>query len=270
VASWSALAIARRDRRGLTFFVVLFSAFGYVVSSTGGDALHSFRFFAPVLPVVFAFATVGIVHAVTYGAGRVLWIALLLVASVPFARPIDRLIGLDSNGDPQEQIQVAVLVKKNALPQSSIAVLAAGIVPYFTRLRSIDVLGKSDKHVARLKPFPGAPVGHGKLDPGYTLNERRPDLVVSYRSAAFAAGLTPGTRTTDPVLSFIASRPFQSSYRGFPIQNDFLLETTAVYTYEGSPEAMRRAWKPISVGRQAESAGPSQEVLEHATRQRRD
>lgn len=63
------------------------------------------------------------------------------------------------------------------------AVLAAdsvGKVPYFSGLRTIDMLGLTDAHIAHRPPNPGRAVpGHSKSDAAYVLS-RRPDLIASW------------------------------------------------------------------------------------------
>lgn len=245
LAAASALALLRTDRRGLIPIGAALPTLGWVVL-VGGDMFTWYRFFAHLMPIVFVFATVGVATLARGAIGQLAWAAVLFIVSFPLVRPLGRLVFLDTNGDPLEQIQVAMLIKKNASPASSVAVITAGIVPYFTRLRAIDILGKSDKHIARLPPFKGAMVGHGKLDPDYTLG-KDPDLVVSCRSYPFALGLTTDARTHDPVLSFLASSAFQSKYRGAPINEAFTLGKTAIYTHAGSEEIARRDWQGVVV-----------------------
>jgi arabinofuranosyltransferase len=247
VAAASALAILRTDRRGLVPIGAVLPTLGWV-GLVGGDMFVWYRFFAHVVPIVFVFATAGIVTLGRGRIGRAAWAAVVFIVSVPLVRPLDRLVFLDTNGDPLEQIQVAMLIKKNANPDSSVAVITAGIVPYFTRLRAIDILGKSDRHIAGLRPFKGAMVGHGKIDPPYTLG-KDPDLVISCRSLPFALGLTADTRTHDPVLSFLASSTFQQKYRSTPINEEFTLGKTAIYTHPGSKEEAHRDWTTVVVGR---------------------
>jgi hypothetical protein len=56
----------------------------------------------------------------------------------------------------------------------------AGAVPYFSRLRAIDLLGRADAHVARLPAHAGATVpGHNKFDFSYSLGRLEPDYVVA-------------------------------------------------------------------------------------------
>jgi hypothetical protein len=247
LAAGGALAAARTDRRALLFFALVGGSLAYV-SRTGGDMMGNFRFCSHLMPLVFVFAAAGIGHVVQHRTGRLAWATVLLVVSVPLVKPFDRVIAFDSNGDPREQIVVANVINENALPTSSIAVIAAGIVPYFTRRYAIDILGKSDKRIARMMPVPGAMVGHGKLDPDYTLGQKRPDIVVSCRSNYWTNGLHVGPPVADPVLRLLTSNAFISGYRATPIQEEFTLEKTALYTHPTSPEAQHRQWKSSRVG----------------------
>jgi hypothetical protein len=245
LAGASALAILRTDRRGLIPIGAVLPTLGWVIL-VGGDMFVWFRFFAHLMPIIFVFAATGIVKVARGLVGEMAWMAVVFLVSFPLKRPLDRLIFLDTNGDPIEQIQVAMLVKKNAKPDSSIAVIPAGIVPYFTRMKAIDILGKSDRHIARLQPIKGAMVGHGKLDPPYTLG-KVPDLVISCRSYAFAMGLESDTITPDPVVRFLSSSAFQLQYRASPIKEEFTLGRTAIYTHGGSKEAAQPNWKKVDV-----------------------
>jgi hypothetical protein len=64
-------------------------------------------------------------------------------------------------------------------PRATIAVVLAGNGPYFSHRRTIDILGKSDRHIARLR-VPGSGYfrpGHNKSDLDYSIHRLRPDLV---------------------------------------------------------------------------------------------
>ena len=68
-------------------------------------------------------------------------------------------------------------------PGEILASDAVGKVPYFSGMRTIDMLGLTDVHIAHRPPkLEGrrAP-GHNKMDPGYVLS-RRPDLIASWIS----------------------------------------------------------------------------------------
>jgi len=66
-------------------------------------------------------------------------------------------------------------------PGAVLAIEGAGKVPYFSGLRTIDMLGLTDVHIGHGRPQQGAWFwpGHTKFNLGYVLS-RRPDLIASY------------------------------------------------------------------------------------------
>lgn len=73
----------------------------------------------------------------------------------------------------------AILLRQATDPDAVIAVWLAGTIPYFSELPAVDLLGKSDRHIARL-PVPADEVfrpGHNKRDLTYSLRTYRPDIV---------------------------------------------------------------------------------------------
>jgi hypothetical protein len=71
---------------------------------------------------------------------------------------------------------------------ATIAVTWAGAIPYFSRRATIDLLGKSDRAVARLprQPAAGFDPGHDKWDYRYSVGQLRPDLVAQLWHASDA------------------------------------------------------------------------------------
>ena len=64
-------------------------------------------------------------------------------------------------------------------PNALLAAEAVGKTPYFSRLRTIDMLGLCDAHIAKLPPVRHASPGHEKSDLAYVLS-RRPDVIVGH------------------------------------------------------------------------------------------
>lgn len=64
-------------------------------------------------------------------------------------------------------------------PGAILASDSVGKVPYFSGLRTIDMLGLTDVHIAHLPAGGRAVPGHSRSDPGYVLS-RRPDLIASW------------------------------------------------------------------------------------------
>lgn len=65
-------------------------------------------------------------------------------------------------------------------PEAVLASDSVGKTPYFSGLRTIDMLGLTDAHIAHRPPNPGRAVpGHSKTDVAYVLS-RRPDLIAAW------------------------------------------------------------------------------------------
>ena len=76
--------------------------------------------------------------------------------------------------------RVGLLIRDSTDPRASIAVAAAGSTPYFAERRTIDVLGKCDRRIARLPRSRSFMPGHDKQDYAYSFGELRPDVVADY------------------------------------------------------------------------------------------
>lgn len=236
----------RRTRSLLTSIVppVLYSL------QVGGDSFAPYRFFGHVMPELFVWAALGGARLVSLLPARLCWVLALVGFAVPSAKePLIQIAAIGGNGDPFDQIVVAAQLRKNAAPDSSIAVIPAGIVPYYTHLFAIDVLGKTDRHVAHLTPVPGAYIGHGKLDPKYSL-ARKPDYVISCRARHFVAQMQRKKEETptDYVRTFLAAPEFIREWYPNPIRDPFLLKRTAVYLRSDSKEQDKRSnWQSVVV-----------------------
>jgi len=218
----------------------------------GGDAFGSFRFFAHIMPEIFLWVVIGGVRLTAAPPARAAWLLILVISLLPPLRGLSSNIApIMSNGDPFQQVVVAAQLLKNASKEASIAVFPAGIVPYFTRLKAVDLLGKNDPHVARLQPHPGALVGHGKVDPAYSFG-KHPDYVISCRPRSFLEGLapTPIPPSPDYVRTLLGSAEFQRGWSSHPVPDRFLLDNTAVYVGGASGERLKLStWTGVSLSR---------------------
>jgi hypothetical protein len=71
-------------------------------------------------------------------------------------------------------------IRENTPPETVVATGGAGIVPYYSRRRTIDMYGLTDEHIAHLPPLTRGyrNVAHEKYAPHYVL-DRRPDLLLT-------------------------------------------------------------------------------------------
>jgi hypothetical protein len=186
-----------RDRARLLLLGFAASVFAVQVW-VGGDAWRYWRLLVPAVVIC-------IVLSVDAAATLMRWLVgderKALVASVALAcsvgalwvanRPFWNEIRLDVPPYMvhlnRRSVKVALELSRYVEPQGSVAVMAAGTVPYYSGLRGVDVLGKSDRHVARLPPRGvGKTItpGHNKFDLRYSLGELRPDTI--YDALAWA------------------------------------------------------------------------------------
>lgn len=69
---------------------------------------------------------------------------------------------------------------RHARPGESIATTAAGAIPYYSKLRAVDMLGLNDQYVASLPPQRNQMVGHRKLAPPAYLRSQRITYVLGH------------------------------------------------------------------------------------------
>jgi hypothetical protein len=238
---WLALAAlfgAWRERRSAyrpltTLLVVVVGWTAYVAVFTGGDWMPYFRFFAAMLPLAYVLMLEGALRVfdaaldardaprrwalpalAIFGAA----VAFTAIAPRDAARARQPEAFAGSNGvlpgsvNTQGQRQIGLWLRANLPPHEAVAQIATGIVPYYSRLPTIDMLGVNDVHIAHL-PIPlGTGIsGHEKEDGGYVIS-RKPALIW------FAIDLEARPRRTDddylkadlayPVYTDITRNPY--------------------------------------------------------------
>jgi arabinofuranosyltransferase len=240
------------DRRRWLLIAGLLVSGGYVLV-VGEDLFYYSRYLAHLVPVVLVLAVVAVVEATR---GRIIVQSLLLL--ILFAG-VFTMIGAtsltvldDDNGEPRQGLVTGLLIDRFTRPEATIAVVAAGNVSYFGRRYAIDLLGKSDPHIARLPAHPGSRVGHSKFDAEYSLG-LRPDLVVPFwihKLAIDPWAVEQAAQGGDAFIAAIVGSPtFRQQYLPHPIPLPYLMEHNSVYVRTSSPEMARRAlWKEPQIG----------------------
>lgn len=170
----------------------------------GGDFLVWFgpRFLMPVLPALLLLVAGGIaalLGRVTHRASRASALALLFALTLgghllwnAWPAQFHRLEPFAAQMRAWREL--GLWMRANLAPGTTIATDAAGLIPFFSRLPSIDMFGLADAHIAhRTMPgFGSGTVAHEKYDPEYVF-ARRPGCIVSSwigpGGEALAAGL---------------------------------------------------------------------------------
>lgn len=83
----------------------------------------------------------------------------------------------------EENVRIALALNKISTPETTVALVSAGNIPYLTDFIAIDLLGKSDYVIARLDMhieggYENFRPGHNKWDYDYSIGKLQPDLVV--------------------------------------------------------------------------------------------
>jgi hypothetical protein len=176
------------ERRRSAYVLALVSAMiGYVVA-VGGDGLLGYRFFAPMLPLIYALsATSAASLARSLGAGdetqpwqRPAATAVVIAALVLFTLQAsqDDVAVRAERQTVTERVEIGRWMRLNLPSDTVVAVVPAGSIPYESRLPSIDMLGLNDEHIAHQHiDLPGVIIGHEKYDSNYVL-DRRPDVII--------------------------------------------------------------------------------------------
>lgn len=181
VALLSARAGGRRlraDQASLSVLAVLcLGAQACFVLAVGGDYLGHGRFLAPLLPGFYLATALVVSRLPRIGSGRSA--ALLLAALLPLHVAVG-YASVDHLGDfvPAGR-ELGVWLERNARPSDRLAIAAAGVVPYFSRLWTYDVLGLNDPDVVEheLHAARAWAAGHNRYDLDRTF-ELRPDWIV--------------------------------------------------------------------------------------------
>ncbi len=153
----------------------------YVVI-VGGDYMHSFRFFAPLVPILGLITA----HIFTHKIRDNRQLFLVISSTLLFHFTIFLLEPRFSTGLYYDTVasdgkEVGLWIQKNTPESTVIAVNTAGSTVYYAQRHAIDMLGLNDTYLAHLpqeETWKGSGyVGHEIGDGNYVLS-RKPDIVI--------------------------------------------------------------------------------------------
>ena len=174
-------------QRKLLVLVLTIAVWCLYVVRVGGDFME-FRFLVPVMPLIFVSIAWLLVHFIRPAAASAALAAMLLIGSLHHAITYDNQ-GVESIRQlqrhitsPEENWQTVgrVLGRLFDGGRSNVvmAVTAAGAIPYYSRLETIDMGGLNDRWVARHGRIVGSRPGHQRIATLDYLLERGVNLVV--------------------------------------------------------------------------------------------
>lgn len=161
---------------------------GYLAYSVmiGGDWMPAFRFLTPIVPLLALEAGTGAAGLLKLVQNRrsasylvsAFMIAIIILQVVPGVTwwQVSPLIRAEQQPDVLKEL--GLWLKLNAPPDKVIAVVPAGKIPFYSELRTIDMRGLNDLHIARQPLRDGGLAGHEKRDPDYVL-ALQPDYIIT-------------------------------------------------------------------------------------------
>jgi hypothetical protein len=173
-------------RRAAVLFVFLAGYLGYVIA-VGGDAFAFFRFLLPIVPLLSALATAGILCRRARRASRpcAAYTAVALYVVVVLLLCVPGLLQLPGNLEAVRDMDVTqwrwcAHIKQRSAPDEAVAAIGVGVIKYCTRRRVIDMVGLTDVHIAhrRMAAMGRALAGHEKFDSAYVLAQRPRFIII--------------------------------------------------------------------------------------------
>jgi hypothetical protein len=181
---------------------------GYV-TYVGGDHFAMFRFYVPILPILFYLLGSSLASIVSRLSGSrrfalaapgLAMVLLLMNVLIYYQHQGYRARGEVTQADGWAY--VGTWIKRNVPPDSTIASMVVGAIPYYSGLRTYDVLGLTDRHIAtRGKIYTQGAIGHQKYDTDYLLAQR-PTYIVYSSSGLFAEPVDRSYRGASPYYFF--------------------------------------------------------------------
>ena len=173
---------------------IVFPYFAYVMT-TGGDFMPLFRFVTPMLPLIALAAGAAIdalarrlrlknasyvlLGGLLVGAFAVLNLSSSRREQAPWTRGYIESIGL-TRQNAANWARVGARLKKLSLPSDTLAITAAGVIPYVTKLYTIDLLGLTAPDLSRYRRRATTRPGHAYYLSGAALLERPPQFLLGH------------------------------------------------------------------------------------------
>ncbi len=180
-----------RLRTELLLLLLIALAWLAYVLKVGGDFME-FRFLVPVIPMLVLLFMWLMFEFTTSNVVRAGCIFLVLIGSMYHVLTFtyDADDGIESIAqlrghltDPAQQWgNIGKVLGKafNDDPRVLIATTAAGAIPYYSRLSTIDMLGLNDKFIARYGYYFGRAAGHERMATLAYLQQRKVNIIVSH------------------------------------------------------------------------------------------
>lgn len=190
-SGWIFLTIPLLIRRINTYssylLTITLSYLLYVIY-IGGDGLSAYRFLVPVLPFLYLLFQEGLVSLCEFFSRKKGLVIVLTTIAIGFPWTLKNSFfdttatELNPVNLEAKYVEVYTMVgkwlAKNASFDESVALIPAGAIPYYSKLRTIDMLGLNDLYIGHMemKGMGKGIAGHEKGDGKYILS-RKPTYI---------------------------------------------------------------------------------------------
>ncbi len=173
-----------RIRRDALYILAIIVVWLLFVAIEGGDAFAHGRFLSPIVPIITLAGVAGLTALLRRGIAEprqfaaVSAVVLLLFGLALAQSSVDgRRDGFRAVLDSGER--GGRLLDARAPDDYTVAIVAAGAVPYYSRMPSLDMLGLNDETIAHTEiAHQGAGVqAHEKYNIDYVLTEAQPEII---------------------------------------------------------------------------------------------
>ena len=257
--------LAEGDRRWwsltLLMSVALWCAY---VASVGGDFME-FRLMVPVLPLLMVLFAWGLFTIADEVAVRRAVVAVAVLGSVFHAatfwgaggiQPVSNL-SIHMTRDGGDWDDVGRALGRHFSPDSGVrlAVAAAGAVPFYSRLFSVDMRGLVDPWVARNGILVGTQPGHQRMAPLGYLVDRGVNLVVGHPQVVDGATGIPAAVAPEFLRRYgladpsLGALPQDSSLLAIPMSEDRYVLVLYLVRHPAVDHAvLANDWATIQIG----------------------
>ena len=169
------LHAAGRKHERLVVPLLLVAACWLGVLVLGGDWMPHYRLLLPTLPLVMLIVSEGVSATARGARASVLALLFVFLAMAPGA------VGYDSFLAERVTVRAFALLGQRLReilpPGTSIGCGSTGAIGYYTDMPIVDILGRTERYIARHGQIVATQPGHLKTDGAYVL-ERKPDLLL--------------------------------------------------------------------------------------------
>lgn len=190
----SIFAVKSIFKNKISHIILLCSLIGlwlaYVIK-IGGDFME-FRFFVPIMPFIFILFGWVIFYFIKNRIYQ--WVLTFLILSGSVHHALTFALDKDERIEPIHNLHNHLFAEDenwsgigkslhqyfNHVKNMTIGVTAAGAIPYFSELRSIDMYGLNDRYIAREGAVTGITPGHQRMSTFNYLVNRGVNLVIAH------------------------------------------------------------------------------------------